>query len=98
MEDKLPKEEVLHVADLARIAVTEEELETYQVQLKKMLDEVDKIKEVKNYDEEMLICPWDHEASLRSDEVGEVLSNQEVLQNAPSHTGNFIEVPVMINE
>ena len=44
--DKLTKEEVLHVANLARIAVTDEEISKYQVELKKLLDEVDKIKEI----------------------------------------------------
>ena len=33
MKNKLTKEEVLHVADLARIKVTEEEIEKYQVEL-----------------------------------------------------------------
>ena len=37
MEEKLSREEVLHVANLARIKLTEEEIEKYQVQLKKLL-------------------------------------------------------------
>ena len=36
--DRLTKEEVLHVARLARIDVTEEEIEKYQVQLKQLLN------------------------------------------------------------
>ena len=35
---KLTKEEVLHVADLARIEISEEELEVYQVKLKELLN------------------------------------------------------------
>ena len=46
MKDKLTKEEVLHVAHLARIAVTEEEIKSYQVELKKLLDDVEKIGEI----------------------------------------------------
>ena len=34
MEDKLTKEEVLHVANLARIEISDEELEMYQLKLK----------------------------------------------------------------
>ena len=45
--DKLTKEEVLHVADLARIELSEEEIEKYQVQLKQLMNDIDKIKEVK---------------------------------------------------
>ena len=44
MKDKLTKEEVLHVAHLARIKVDEEEIEKYQVELKQLLNDVDKIK------------------------------------------------------
>ena len=44
MKDKLTKEEVLHVADLARIKVSEDEIEKYQVELKQLLNDVEKIK------------------------------------------------------
>ena len=39
----LTKEEVLHVLNLARLEASEEEIEKYQVELKKMIDEIDKI-------------------------------------------------------
>ena len=58
MKDKLTKEEVLHVAHLARIKVDDDEIEKYQVELKQLLDDVDKIKEVEGYDEERMIAPW----------------------------------------
>ena len=47
MEDKLSREEVLHVAHLARIEIDEEELAMYQVKLKQLLNEIEKINEVK---------------------------------------------------
>ncbi len=98
MEDKLTKEEVLHVAELARIAVTEEEIEKYQVELKKLLNDVEKVNDVKGYDDEILIAPWDHNADLRSDKEGTMLEAKEALKNAPSHSGNYITVPVVIGE
>ena len=39
--DKLSREEVLHVAELARINISEEEIEKYQVELKQLLNEVE---------------------------------------------------------
>lgn len=99
MENKLSKEEVMHVAKLARISVTDEKtLEKYQYQLKELLDEIDKIKEVKNYDEDFLITPVEELATPTPDEKGEMITFQEVKKNAPKVKGNFIEVPVMINE
>ena len=98
MEDKLSKEEVLHVAELARIKISEEEIEKYQIQLKKILSEVEKIKNVNGYDEEILIANWSGSASLREDIPGEMLNPKQVIQQAPRHSGNYIEVPVVIGE
>ncbi len=98
MEEKLTREEVLHVAELAKIKISEEEVEKYQIELKKLLNDVEKINEVKGYDEEILIAPWTHPTELRKDEAGVMLQPKEVLENAPRHAGNYIEVPVVIGE
>ena len=98
MEKKLSREEVLHVAELARISLTEEEIEKYRVQLKKLLEDVEKINDVKGYDDDILIACWDHNAELRTDEEGEMLDPKQVIENAPRHAGNYIEVPVVIGE
>ena len=98
MEDKLTKEEVLHVADLARISLTEEEISKYQVELKELLNDVEKINEVKGYDDDILIACWNNNAELRKDEEGTMLDPKEVVNNAPRHSGNYIEVPVVIGE
>ena len=98
MTDRLSKEEVLHVADLARIKLTDKEVEKYQVELKKLLDDVEKINEVKGYDDDILIACWDRNAELRKDEEGEMLDPKQVIGNAPRHAGNYIEVPVVIGE
>ncbi len=98
MKEKLTKEEVLHVAELARIAVTEEEIKKYQVELKKLLNDVEKINDVKGYDDEILIAPWSNNTELRKDEPREMLDPKKVLENAPRHSGNYIQVPVVIGE
>ena len=98
MEEALSKEEVLHVADLARISLTEEEISKYQKELKKLLDDVEKINDVKGYDDDTLIACWENNAELRKDESGEMLDPKEVVNNAPRHSGNYIEVPVVISE
>ena len=96
--DKLTKEEVLHVAHLARIKVTEEEIETYQVDLKKLLDDVDKIKDIKVENDEQLVTPVEHESILRSDQDTRNVNFNEIKKNVPATTGNFVEVPVMVSE
>lgn len=96
--DKLSKEEVLHVANLARISLTEEEIEKFRVDLKVLMDDIDKIKDVNGFDDEIMYTPVDFDARLREDEVGGMLTKDEVIKNAPAKNGSFIEVPVMINE
>ena len=98
MEEKLTREEVLHVANLARIKLSEEEIEKYQVELRKLLNDVEKINEVEGYDDDILIACWDRNTELREDTEGEMLDPKQVVENAPHHTGNYIEVPVVIGE
>ena len=50
MEDKLTKEEVMHVAKLARIEIDDDELAMYQVKLKQILNEIEKINEAIKFD------------------------------------------------
>lgn len=95
--DKLTKKEVLHVADLARIKLSEEEIEKYQVELKSLLNDVEKINEVKGYDDDILIACWEENTKLREDKNGEMLNPKEVVENAPRHSGNYIAVPVVIS-
>lgn len=96
--DKLTKEEVLHVAHLARIAVTEDEIEKYQKDLKKLLDEVDKIKEIEVEDNNLLVTPVSYQSTLRNDSSVRSVEFNEIKKNVPATTGNFVEVPVMISE
>ena len=96
--DKLTREEVEHVADLAKLALTEEEIEKYRVELKQLIDDIDKVKDIKNYDEDFLIAPFSRDAELRSDEKDEMLDYKVAMENVPHKSGNFVEVPVMLNE
>ena len=96
--DRLTKEEVLHVAHLDRIKVADEEIEKYQVDLKKILDDVNKINDIEVENESLLVTPVEHESILRSDNDTRSIEFNEIKNNVPATTGNFIEVPVMVNE
>ena len=96
MDNKLTREEVLHVAHLARIGLSEEEIPKYQMSLKQMIDEIDKIRDLNDFDDEMMISPCNNKIDLEKNEV--VVENGDLLKNVPSKKGNFVEVPVIINE
>ena len=95
MENKLTKEEVLHVLDLARLDANEEEICIYQTELYKMINEIDKIKELNDFDDEILIAPWSNDSILRSNDEIEI-KNGDILKNVPSKKGNFISVDVEV--
>lgn len=97
MKDRLTEEEVLHVAHLARIEISKEELEMYQVKLKKLLDQVSEIENIDGYDDDYLIAPWHHDADFREDVAKDMLDPKEALKNSPRKSGNYIEVPVVIS-
>ena len=93
--DKLKKEEVMHVLDLARLSATEEEIKKYQVELKKMIDEIDKIKELNDFDQNLLIAPWSNNSKFRENDELKI-NNDELLSNVPNKKGNFIELDVEV--
>ena len=96
MNKKLTRSEVMHVAKLARINISEDEIEEYQMNLAQMIDEIDKIKDLDDFDDEMMFTPCEEELKLENREIS--ICKENLLENAPSTKGNFIEVPVMINE
>ena len=96
--NKLSKEEVLHVAALAKIKLTDDEVEKYRVELKTLMDDIDKIKDVKGYDDDILIAPWSNNTILRSDTEGNMLKKEDFLKNVPKHSGNYIVVPRVMKD
>jgi len=98
MSDRLTKEEVMHVANLAKINISEEEIDKYARDLKILLDEVEKIKDIKVDTDDLLVTPVEHESILRKDTDTSSVDFNEIKKNIPAVTGNFVEVPVMVNE
>ena len=92
----LSKEEVLHVAHLARIKLDDEEIVKYQKDLKILFDEIDKIKDLDDFDDDKMIAPWENDYNLERESIP--VNQDNLLQNVPKKKGNFIEVVVMVNE
>lgn len=89
----ISRAEVEHVARLARLALTEEELTLFEEQLSKILDHA---QTVTSLDTEG-VNPTFHSMPLlnvfRPDEVEPVLSQEEALANAPAPEDGFFRVP-----
>ena len=89
----ISREEVLHVARLARLALTDEEIERLGAQLNAILEAVGKVGELDLEGVE----PTSHPLALANvwveDEPRPSLSVDEALANAPDRDGNFFRVP-----
>ena len=93
---KISRQEVEHVALLARLELTEEEIETYTGQLNSILDYATKLEKL---DTEQ-VQPTAHAVPiynvLREDEVKVGVSQEEALTNAPEAEDGFFRVPKIV--
>jgi aspartyl-tRNA(Asn)/glutamyl-tRNA(Gln) amidotransferase subunit C len=93
---KITGKEVQHVADLARLCLSEEEEEKFVGQLNQILTYMDKLNELDTRGVE----PLSHVLSIRNvfkeDKVKGSLSRDVALANAPAQEGDFYEVPKVI--
>lgn len=94
----ISRDEVAHLAMLARLAVTPEELDTFAGQLDNILDAVAKVGEVAADD----IPPTSHAVPLtnvfRADEIRPSLSQQQALAGAPAAEDGRFRVPRILGE
>jgi aspartyl-tRNA(Asn)/glutamyl-tRNA(Gln) amidotransferase subunit C len=89
----ITRDEVLHVARLARLELTDDEVERFREQLNAILDAVGKVSELDLADVEPTAHPLDLVNTWREDEPRPSLSVDEALSNAPDREGDFFRVP-----
>jgi aspartyl-tRNA(Asn)/glutamyl-tRNA(Gln) amidotransferase subunit C len=84
------KDDVLHVAELARLEIPEGEVEGVQGQLGAILEAVGKVSELDLSDVEPMTHPLDLVNVWAEDETAPSLTQEEALANAPdAHDGSF---------
>ena len=90
----LSRDQVLHVARLARLELTEEEVGRFSEELSKVLDWVDTIEELGNLDD---VPPTSHvvnvENALRADEPRPSMPAERALESAPDAAQGGFRVP-----
>jgi aspartyl-tRNA(Asn)/glutamyl-tRNA(Gln) amidotransferase subunit C len=89
----ISRDEVLHVARLARLALTEEEVERLGAQLNAILEAVGKVAELDLEGVEPTAHPLDVVNVWAEDEPRPSLPVEEALANAPDREGGFFRVP-----
>ncbi len=89
----ISREDVLHVASLARLEIPEDEVERVQEQLGAILDAVGKVSELDLSDVEPTSHPLDLVNVWDEDVPRPSLSPEEALANAPDPADGMFRVP-----
>jgi len=94
----LERSEVEHIASLARIGLTEEEVEMFCEQLSNILEQFEVLNELDTSD----VTPTGHASGLQSvmreDLAEDSLDHEDVLKNAPRREGEFFRVNAVLEE
>lgn len=95
---KLSLDEVQHIAHLARLELSADELRRYQSQLSAILDHVAILQEL----DTSMVAPTSsvlpQHAPLREDKIQPGLTTAKALQNAPHQEQNQFKVPPVLDE
>lgn len=94
----ISKEEVTRLAGLARIALTEEEIERFAQELNVVANAVATVGEIVEEDTPATSHPVPLENVWREDEVGPVSDRDELLDAAPEAEDGQYRVPQILGE
>tara|TARA_Y100001972_G_C7652535_1_gene328215 strand:+ start:12 stop:299 length:288 start_codon:yes stop_codon:yes gene_type:complete len=93
---KINKEVLQKIAHLARLDLKPEKEESLKQDLEEILDWVEELNEVDTEGIEPLTNMSFEVNALREDKVGEVLSREKGLKNAPAHDDQYFRVPKVL--
>ena len=93
---KLSSEDVLHIARLARLGLTEAEVEKFREQLSHLLENFEVLQQVDTSG----VSPTAHTIALQNvvsdDEVAASLSQSQVLANAPKREEDWFRIRAVL--
>jgi aspartyl-tRNA(Asn)/glutamyl-tRNA(Gln) amidotransferase subunit C len=93
---KISRQEVEHVAHLARLNLNRQELEKMTVQLDNILSYMAKLDELDTQNIKPMTHAFSISNAFRDDDVQHSLSRKEALANSPKHNGECFIVPRII--
>jgi len=94
--EQATRDDVAHVAELAHLALSEEEIARLQRELNRILEHFAELQELKTDDVEPMSHAVPMVNVLREDEVKASLSIDAVVGNAPDRAEEFFRVPRIV--
>jgi aspartyl-tRNA(Asn)/glutamyl-tRNA(Gln) amidotransferase subunit C len=95
---EISKQQVEHVAKLARLEVSEDEKAMFARQLSAILTYMDQLREVNTEGVEPTATVLPTENVGREDEVRPCLAQEQALANAPDQADGFFRVPKILED
>jgi aspartyl-tRNA(Asn)/glutamyl-tRNA(Gln) amidotransferase subunit C len=94
----ITREDVVHVAALARLGLTDEEIDRMQGQLNRILEAVGELQSVDTSSVGPTAQVMAPENVMRDDVVDPGIGREAALANAPLREGSLLRVPVILEE
>ena len=94
----ISRDDVLHVANLARLHLTDEEVDRLRAQLSNILEAIETLRDVDTSHVGPTASVLGLENVMREDEPRRGLSRDAALANAPLRDDPFLRVPTVLEE
>ncbi|MCT1366556.1 MULTISPECIES: Asp-tRNA(Asn)/Glu-tRNA(Gln) amidotransferase subunit GatC [Kocuria] len=94
----ISRDQVAHLASLAHIEMDDQELDSMAAELDVIVNAVQSVQEAPIEDVPPTSHPLPLSNAFRDDVVGETLTNDEALLNAPDAEDGQFKVPAILNE
>jgi len=94
----ITKKEIKKISSLAKINISDNELDNYSKQVSKILEYMSLLNEVDTSKVEEFSGQLFNQQSLREDEIEPSLDRDIILDLAPESEGVYFKVPKVINE
>lgn len=98
MAGAISEAQVRHIAKLARLELSDDEVRLFAGQLGEILDYVRQLETAPTEGVEPLAHPVPVSNVLREDTPGPTLDNEQALTNAPQREGPFFRVPKVLDQ
>ena len=93
----ISKEEIIHIAKLASLNLSDEEIEKYTNDMQEILEFANTVNNVNTDNVEETIGSNGAYNVFRKDEIRQTVTKEELLNNAPSQDEGMFRIPKVIN-
>lgn len=95
-ETIIDEKAVLHMAELSRLYIAEDEIQSFSLQFSQIINLMDIIQAVPTENVEPMFSPLEQQAWQRNDKEHDFRTHEQIMRNAPETDGQYFIVPKII--